>query len=170
VTIIVSLVSPIINIFPLNRFAWIQTRVARLGYFPMHDERKQCSTNNSSRDVYPLPLRKQLVRSNPCSRLLLEAVHLHVRSTTDAGASKMLRVRDRLRRDAVATEQYNSLKLSAARGELSPSVFEYSRNAFFFAAEGDGVAAEHTTCYNSSGPSSTALDGKVKEQEGGTLG
>jgi hypothetical protein len=115
--------------------------------------------------LFPHPLRKQLDKVDECSPLQLDAVHLHVRSAADVGASRMLAVRDRLRRDVVATAQYNALKVAVARGEISQPDFEHSCNDFFFAAVGDGTGS------NSSGAS--VWEDKSKEQvqqEGGTLG
>ncbi len=65
---------------------------------------------------------------------MLEAVHLHVLSATASGAKRMLAVRDLLRRDTVATERYNVLRIAGARGELSPDAFERARQALFDAA------------------------------------
>ncbi len=123
----------------------------------LKDDSKYANNNG----IFPHPLRKQLARGDACSPLPLEAVHLHVRSTADAGASRMLAVRDRLRCDCVATEQYNNLKVAAARGELSQHYFEYSRNAFFVAAEGD---YEDTATTGSNSNGTFVLDDKLREQ------
>ncbi len=123
---------------------------------------KKDSTCSSSNDIFPHPLCKQLLaKGDERSRVPLEAVHLHLRSTDDAGASRMLTVRNVLRRDVVATEQYNTLKMAAARGELSQPVFEYSRKAFFFAAEGDNLTPAPT---GGNGSGASILDDKFKEQ------
>jgi hypothetical protein len=135
------------------------------------------STCSSSNDIFPHPLCKQLLaKGDESSRLPLQAVHLHLRSTDDAGASRMITVRDVLRRDVVATEQYNTLKMAAARGELSQPVFEYSRKAIFLAAEGDNMTPAPSTGANGSGASifedkfKEQVVDKFKEQEDGTLG
>ena len=146
----------------------IEARLAGLGYSAIDDASKK---HSSDFDTFPHPLRKQLARCNDCSRVPvytvpLQAVHLHGRSATDAGASKMLTVRDRLRRDVVAADQYNSLKIAAAKGELSQSCFQYSRNAFFFAAEGDKMGTV-TAVLNTSGQGSGScvVDDNFKDQK-----
>jgi hypothetical protein len=69
----------------------------------------------------------------------------------------------------VAVEQYNSLKMAAARGEISRSVYEYSRDAFFFAAEGDSDYFVKASKNGGNGDVCTVYDGDVRGNESGFL-